>query len=320
VAQKEKDMAQRLARAFKKMRFQKIDIFMFLVIAVALLPILSSLLSARPLSPLPQANPAQPPQDIFIKEYKIGPKDLLEIRVLELPELSNITVRVSEDGSITLPLLRNVRVEGLTKDDVERRLAGLLSEKYVNNPQVSVFIKEYQSKRVALMGAVDKPGMYEIIGRLNLLQLITEAGGLKENASKEINVLREGKNGVSANLTIDLDELFIERNSQLNIPLQPNDVVYVPADKIINVYVFGEVKNPGVLQVKMSENITLLRAIAQAGGPTENASKSKVTIKRIDKNGKEHKTVVNLKDIINFKKPDIPLQEGDVIFVPESIF
>jgi len=313
-------MAQRLVPALKKITSLKNNDVSLFVLAAAFLLILSPLLPARQLESFPQTKPAQPPQDIFIKEYKIGPKDLLEIRVLELPELSNFTVRVSEDGSITLPLLQSVKVEGLTKDEIERKLAGLLSEKYINNPQVSVFIKEYQSKRVALMGAVEKTGMYEIVGKLNLLQLITQAGGLKENAAKEINILREGKNGLSANLTIDLDQLFIDRNSKLNIPLQPNDVIYIPADKIINIYVFGEVKSPGAFQIKMSEKITLLKAIAQAGGPTENASKSRVTIKRIDENGKEQKIIVNLKDIINGKKPDIPLKDGDVIFMPESIF
>ena len=268
---------------------------------------------------IPSLLHSQAEREIFVKEYKIGAKDLLEIKVFELPEL-NQTVRVSEDGSITLPLLGRVMIEGLTKDALETKLADLLEEKYLKNARISVFIKEYQSKRVAIIGAVEKPGMYELIGRLTLLQIISQAGGFKENAANEIFVLREGKNGITASISIDLEDLTVNGNQRLNIPLQANDVINVPVDRIINIYVFGQVKNPGALQVKMSKKITLLQAIAQAGGLTDGASKRGVTIKRKDKGGREIKMKVNLKDIIKGKKPDIELKEGDVVYVPESIF
>jgi polysaccharide export outer membrane protein len=213
-------------------------------------------------------------------------------------------------------------VGGLNKDEVEQKLASLLEEKYLNlkKAQVSVFIKEYQSQQVAVIGAVDKPGMYEIIGRQNLMQMLSKAGGITEKAGNEIFVLREGKNGVSASIPIDLEDLFLNGNPKLNIPIQSNDVIMVQPDKIINVYVFGEVKQPGALQVKMSKKINLLQAIAQAGGLTESASKSGITITTKDKSGKEVKTKVNLKDIINGKKPNLLLKEGDVVYVPTSIF
>jgi len=257
-------------------------------------------------------------RDYFIREYVIGPRDLLEIKVFELPEFDH-TVRVSEDGSITLPLLGNVQIGGLTKDKAEEKLSGLL-EKYVKKAQVSIFIKEYQSSRVAIIGAVEKPGMYELVGRQTLLQMISQAGGFKDTAANEIYVLREGQDGTTASISIDLEELLINGNQNLNIPVQPNDVINVPVDKLINIYVFGEVKQPGALQVKMSKKITLLQAIAQAGGLSENATKRGVTIKRRDKSGKEINITVNLNDIIKSKKKDIPLQEGDVVIVKQSIF
>ncbi|HNS04838.1 MAG TPA: polysaccharide biosynthesis/export family protein [Candidatus Saccharicenans sp.] len=257
-------------------------------------------------------------RDYFIREYIIGPRDLLEIKVFELPEFDQ-TVRVSEDGSITLPLIGNVQVGGLTKDKAEEKLSELL-QKYVKKAQVSIFIKEYQSSRVAIIGAVEKPGMYELVGRQTLLQMISQAGGFKDSAANEIYVLREGQDGTTASINIDLEELLINGNQNLNIPIQPNDVINVPIDKLINIYVFGEVKQPGALQVKMSKKITLLQAIAQAGGLTENATKRGVTIKRRDKSGKEINITVNLNDIIKGKKKDIPLQEGDVVIVKQSIF
>lgn len=257
-------------------------------------------------------------REYFIREYIIGPRDLLEIKVFELPEF-NHTVRVSEDGSITLPLLGNVQVGGLTKERVEQKLAELL-DKYVKKAQVSVFIKEYQSSRVAVIGAVEKPGMYELVGRQTLLQIISQAGGFKENAANEIYVLREGEGGNTASISIDLEDLLLNGNQRLNIPLQPNDVINIPADKLITIYVFGQVRNPGALQVKMSKKITLLQAIAQAGGLSENASKRGVIVKRKDKSGREKNFQINLNDIIKGKRKDLPLQEGDVVIVRESIF
>ncbi|MGB4704251.1 MAG: polysaccharide biosynthesis/export family protein, partial [Candidatus Saccharicenans sp.] len=257
-------------------------------------------------------------RNYFIREYVIGPRDLLEIKVFELPEFDH-TVRVSEDGSITLPLLGNVQVRGLTKEKLEQRLAELL-EKYVKNAQVSVFIKEYQSSRVAIIGAVEKPGMYELVGRQTLLQMISQAGGFKENAANEIYILREGEGGVTASISIDLEDLLLNGNQRLNIPLQPNDVINVPVDRLITIYVLGEVRNPGAIQVKMSKKITLLQAIAQAGGLSENASKRGVIVKRKEKSGKEVNFKINLNDIIKGKRKDLPLQEGDVVLVPQSIF
>jgi len=268
---------------------------------------------------LPAAGLAQKEAGAFVREYMIGPRDLLEVKVFELPEL-NQTVRVSEDGSITLPLLGPVEVGGLTKDGAERKLASLLEARFVKNAQVTLFIKEYQSKMVSVIGAVEKPGMYELVGRQNLLQMVSKAGGFTERAANEVFVLREGKNGITASVAIDLEDLLLNGNPKLNIPLQANDVINVPVDKIIHIYVFGEVKQPGAIDVKISEKITLLQAIAQAGGTTEGASKSGLTVKRRDKNGKEIKMKVNLKEIIKGERPDIELFEGDVVIVPETIF
>lgn len=269
---------------------------------------------------VPAALRAQEEAVSFVKEYKIGPKDLLEITVFELPEL-NQTVRVSEDGTITLPLLGPVKIDGLTKDELETKLAGLLEEKYLKKARVSVFIKEYQSKLVAVIGAVEKPGMYELIGRLTLLQMVSKAGGFKENASNEIFVLREGGKGTAASISIDLDDLLLNGNQTLNIPILPNDVINVPVDKLISVYVFGAVRNPGKIEVKMSKKITLLQAVGNAGGLADGAKKSGIRLKRKDRRtGKETEMKVNLGDIIKGKRRDIELKEGDVIIIPESIW
>lgn len=252
-------------------------------------------------------------------EFKIGAKDLLEISVFGLEEL-NRTVRVSEEGKISLPLLGEIQVGGLTKTELEKKISQLLEEEYLQNPQVTVFIKEYQSKRVFMLGAVGKPGPYELLGRQTLLHLISQAGGLTNDAGDEIIIIRKLQDGTNTSFRIPIDDLILEGDTELNIPLEPDDIVNIPADKAVFVYVFGQVRNPGALEVKKSNMPTLLRAIAQAGGFTDRASKSGVIIKRIDQEGKETQIKVNVKDIIKGKRKDIPLKENDLVYVPESIF
>jgi len=258
-------------------------------------------------------------QEKFTQEYRVGPKDLLEISVFGADELSR-TVRVSEDGKVTLPLLGEVLVDGLTKSEVEKKLGQLLGEKYVQNPQVTVFIREYQSKRVSVLGAVEKPGPYQLLGRQTLMQIISEAGGLTRDAGNEIVVIRQLSDGLSTSLRISIDDLFLKGDAKLNVPMEAGDIVTVPVDKPVVVYVFGQVKNPGALQVKKSNIPTLLQAIAQAGGFTDRASKGGVIIKRKDETGKEKEIKVNVRSILKNKVKDVQLLENDTIYVPESLF
>lgn len=262
---------------------------------------------------------AQEAKDALVRAYRIGPGDLLEVKVFEVDQLSQ-TVRVSEDGSITLPLLGRVVVEGLTQEGVVQKLAGLLQAKYVKNPQVTIFIKEYKNQQVAVIGAVEKAGSYELVGRKNLLQIISMAGGFSETAGNDVVILREGPDGRPQTISIDLKDLLVNGNQALNLPIEPNDVISVPVDKEIRVFVMGRVTRPGAVKAKMSEGITLFQAIADAGGLAEGAKESAITITRKDRAGKEQKIRVNLKDIIKGRKKDIRLQEGDVVYVPESFW
>lgn len=259
-------------------------------------------------------------QDRLTADYRVGPKDLLEINVFGLNELSK-TVRVSEGGNILLPLLGVVEVKGLTTTGIVKKLRQLLvEENYLQNPQVTVFIKEYQSKRVSVLGAVGRPGPYELLGRQTLLQLISQAQGLTKEAGDKIIVIRQLQDGTSTTLKISIDDLILKGDARLNIPLEANDIINIPVDKTVFIYVFGQVRSPGALQVKKSNIPTLVRAIAQAGGFSERASKGGVIIKRIGKDGKEQQIKVNVKDIMKGKKKDIQLLENDVVYVPETIF
>lgn len=256
---------------------------------------------------------AAKPQTVI--DYRIGPKDLLEITVFDHAEL-NQTVRVSEDGSITLSLLERVEVSGLTAQELEKKLAALLEKKYFQNQtaHVTVFIKEYQ--KVSVLGAVGRPGMYELVGSTTLLQMISQAGGFTNQAMDEIYIYRTNGEADPTTITISRKDLT-QGNADMNVRLQPQDVINVPVDQMMTVYVYGEVKNPGAVQFLQSKRLTLLQAIAQAGGTTEWARKTNVVIKRKDKKfGGEIQIPVNLKKVIANKTVDVVLEEGDIIIVP----
>jgi len=256
----------------------------------------------------------QETQPLQVNDYRIGPKELLEITVFGLPEL-NQTVRVSEDGSINMLLIGRVEVSGLTAQELERKLASILDKQYTKDARVTVFIKEYQ--KISVIGAIGKPGMYELVGPTTLLEVIAQAGGLTPQAMNELFVYRQGKDGKQTRIVIKLEDLMIHGNQDLNIELQPKDMVTIPIDQMLNVYVYGEVIKPGAVTYMSSRKITLLQAIAQAGGPTGWAKKSKIMVKRKDKiTGKEMKILVNLKNMISGKVADIFLVEGDIVIVP----
>jgi len=258
-------------------------------------------------------------QEQFVTEYRMGPKDLLEITVIGFEDL-NRQYRISEDGKIGLPYLGDVEVQGLTKSELEKRLAELLKEKYLENPQVTVVIVEHQSRKVYLIGAVTTPGPYDLMGRLTLLKLISQAGGLSAGAGSEIIIMRLLPDGSKTSLKISVEDLILKGDASLDIPLQPEDIISIPVDKIVQIYVTGQVRTPGALSVRKSNIPTLLRSIAQAGGFAERASKRSVIIKRIEESGKEIKIQANVDDIIKGKSKDIQLQENDIVIVPEKLF
>jgi protein involved in polysaccharide export with SLBB domain len=157
------------------------------------------------------------------EHYKIGPEDVLEIRVFELEQL-NRTVRVLADGNINLPLIGLVPVQGLTSTAAAEQVAGKLQNRFVQNPQVSVLITEFNSRKVSLLGAVSKPATYPLVGRRNLLQIIADAGGLSGDAGGILYVFRPLPDGRSARLAVPLNELLIKGDPRWNIWLLADDI------------------------------------------------------------------------------------------------
>lgn len=243
-------------------------------------------------------------------EYIVGEGDLLKISVYDHPDLIT-EARVSGDGKITFPLIGEVQVSGLGVADVEKRIAKQLRDGYIKNPQVTVFIVEYKSKKVTVLGEFVKAGLVELRGNSTLLEVISNAGGLTANAGDLLYIQRKiVKGGSRANedvtVSVDLKKLLEDGDITANVPVQDGDSIYVP--KASFVYVNGEVKSPGAY--KITKGLTVLKAITIAGGFTQKSWQGRTTI--IRKKGKEEiKIRANMDDLV---MPD------DVVTVPESFF
>ena len=252
-------------------------------------------------------------------DYVIGKEDLLELGVFQQPDLTRI-VRVSGDGTISLPLLGVIAVDGLTTKQAEAKLRDLLAERYLTDPQVWVFVKEAKSKKISVVGAVEKPGTIEMLGSRTLLEAISEAGGLTQQAGGQLYVIRPDPSGASTRIDVDLDDLMINGNPELNIPILPGDVINVPIDRILHVYVDGAVRKPGEVEYKASRPLNLIQAIAAAGGLSERASQKGILVIR-NRPGREPERIkVDLKAVRKGEQENLLLSSGDSVYVPETFF
>lgn len=255
---------------------------------------------------------------ILSTDSPVGPRDRLNIQVLEDPEVSAANVMVNDDGVIQLKVVGNVQVAGLTSTQIEAKLKSMLEAQALTKATVSVQVTEFASKPISVVGAVVRPGRIGASGNTTLIQAITQAGGLAAGHGKELYVLRTGRNGLSEQVAINIDALMVEGRPELNIPLSPNDLVNVPIDTPIVIYAMGEVMRPGKIEFKSSQQPTLLQVIAAAGGPTDRARK-RVVIKRI-MGGRQQTLKINYGDILSGKKPDQLLRDQDTVWVEEALF
>lgn len=250
------------------------------------------------------------PFSIYCQEYAVGEGDLLKITVYDHPDLTTET-RVSGEGKITFPLIGEVAVNGLTATEVEKSIARLLEDGYIVKPHVSVFIEEYKSKKVTVLGEFTKPGLVELRGNSTLLEVISNAGGITPNAGDMLYIQRKIVKGGSEKkeditVTVELKKLLEEGDVAANVPVLDGDSIYVP--RAAFVYVNGEVRTPGAY--KITKGLTVLKAITIAGGFTQKAWQGRTKI--IRKTDKGEITIsVNMDDLV---MPD------DIIMVPESFF
>lgn len=251
-------------------------------------------------------------------DYQVGPRDVLDIRVFQDPSL-NSQPRVSDEGKITLPLIGSVEVSEMTTRQIELKLKNLLEERFYSKADVTVSVLEFENAPISVLGAVNKPGKIVVGGSMTLLQAISAAGGLASGHGRSLYILRTAPNGLSDQLEVDIESLILRGDPEVNVPVEPNDLINVPTDVTLSIYVLGEVMKQGVVELRSSQQATVLKAIAAAGGPTDRANLKKIIIKRnID--GKETNIEVDFNRIIAGKAPDVALQDNDRIWVRESFF
>ncbi|HUP21619.1 MAG TPA: polysaccharide biosynthesis/export family protein, partial [Thermoanaerobaculia bacterium] len=236
------------------------------------------LLFALPARGQDVSSPAEDESRAAGRVYRIGPRDVLSIRVFEAPDL-DVEREVRSDGSVDLPLLGIVQVGGKTELELAASLKAALEGSYLQRASVTVDVTDVRSKPIRVIGAVQSPGDLDLTGPLRLLDVLTEVGGLARDRASTITVLRRAENGLTGQLEIRVDALLSGAHELWNIPIFPNDVINVPPERPKTIYFLGELASRGALEFQSQERVTLLIAIARAGGLGDRAS-NKVVVKR----------------------------------------
>lgn len=251
----------------------------------------------------------------------LGPNDLIAVSVYDAPEFSR-TVRVSADGFIRLPMLKErINANGVMPGALETAIAEqLVREQLLVDPFVTVNVAEYQSRPISVSGSVRMPIVFQAEkGSTTLLEAVAKAQGLREDAGQEILVSNSqpGPDGKSILLTrrIPVRALFDASDPSLNLPLYGGEEIRVPeAGKI---YVVGNVKKPGAFNVQPGADTTVLQLLALAEG-LDNFAENEAFIYRREGAGSKNEIPIPLKDILRRRSPDVPVVANDILYIPDS--
>ena len=234
--------------------------------------------------------------------YRLGPGDAIDIAVFEVEELSKPAV-LAPDGTAALPLIGVVKLGGLTTQQAAARLRELYANNLIRDPQISVSVKEYRSQPVSVLGAVAKPGVYQLRGPRRLSDVLALAGGLAPEAGSEITIQRQE------------EVLRVATRGENNPWIEGGDAVRVSKAGVV--YVVGEVGRAGGFPLKDQEQITVLKALSLAEGLRRYAAPQRARIIR-NRDGRQQETPVKLRDILEGRAPDAPLAPDDILFIPNS--
>ncbi len=245
--------------------------------------------------------------------YRIGPGDVLEVKVWNQPELSG-EIRVQQNGTITLPIIGSIKVDGLT----ESELTDLLKEKlkqYIRKPEVVLQVKEFAARKVYIVGEVKNPGMIPLLGETTLLQAVALAGGVLPTAFLEgTYIIRKNKV-----YPVNLYRILIEGHAEENVYLRDGDIIFIPGVSFRRVFVLGEVAHPGEV-ILSRKNMTVAEAISEAGGIALGGLRDQVKIIRNWPDNPEMYSV-NMDALLSGEAVDASatiLKPGDIVYVPRS--
>jgi polysaccharide export outer membrane protein len=260
-------------------------------------------------------------------DYRLGPEDLVEITIFNIPEAANLergvtprtnTVRVSHQGQISLPLIGEIDVKGLTALGLEKKLREGY-DKYIYDPQVGVLIREFR-QRVSVIGAVQKPGVFDLSGPKSVIEMLAMAGGVSDKAGSQVHIYRQGSNGRETHV-IDLVVLAnstglinAHNAAMINMPVEPGDMVNVPEAGMF--FVDGAVRKAG--SYPLGRRYSLSQALATAGGVDPELNSNDITIFRRQGPGEVQTIALNLSEVTGGSVADPQIQPDDVIIVPMS--
>jgi polysaccharide export outer membrane protein len=262
--------------------------------------------------------------------YVLGPGDEITVWVRDLEEVNRKPIRIESDGFVSLPLIGRMKASGLTADQLEQALRERLKPQILD-PEVAVGIAEAKSQPVSVIGAVNHPGVLQVQGNKSLVEVLSMAEGLRQDAGHTITVTRRlefGKIPLS-NATEDSthqysiakidfkDGLMAGENPQTNIAMKPYDVVSVPKADVI--YVVGEVKKSGGFVLNERESLSVLQALSLAEGLNRTASPKGAKILRANAQGPRTEIPVDLQKLLGGKGEDLRLQPNDILFIPNSL-
>jgi polysaccharide export outer membrane protein len=266
--------------------------------------------SAEP--PAPRNPDAATDTNVAHETLLIGPGDLLQITVLDESDLSR-KVRVRDSGEITIPFIGSVQVGGLNTAEASTAIARkYIDGQFLRHPEVSVFVEEYSTQSVSVLGQVVHPGPVSISTGRSLVDVIAMAGGLTDVADRHITIERGGASR-------GLVEVFLSNRAEdafnANVEVLPGDKILVPKAGIV--YVLGDVGRPGGYVMQNNSRMTVLQAVAMAAGVNRTGSEAHARIIH-NSNGKFQERELPLKEIEAGTAPDELLQADDVIYIPFS--
>ena len=265
-----------------------------------------------------------------LSSYVLGVGDQISVWALSAEEFSDKPIPIGPSGFVNFPLVGRVRVTGLTVEELEAELNTELSA-YIKDPQVTVTVTQYSSKPVSLIGAVRNPGVHQIERPLTLVETLSLAGGLADNAGPKVKITRRQEwgplplPGAEPDATggfsvaeLYLSEIIQAKNPEKNILVQPHDVITVPSAN--TVYVLGAVRKPGAFLLADRDNVSVLTALSLAGGmETRVAAPKNVRVLRQQPDQAERLEIaINVRDILDGKTGDQFLEAEDILFVPDS--
>lgn len=276
---------------------------------------------------LSQAPPKEG-RDQSVSNYVLGPDDQVTIQVLDLKEIDDKPFRIDMRGNISVPLAGRVHAAGMTAEQLEADLARRL-DSFLQTPTVSVTVSEFRSQPVSVLGAVNTPGIHQIQGRKTLFEILSLAGGLRNEAGNTIKITRRKEwgdiplptaitdpTGQFSVAEVSVASVMEAKNPQENILIQPNDVISVPRAKLV--YVTGAVRRSGGFVLNEKETMSVIQALSLAEGLDQTAGAQNAKILRGSGTPNRAEIPVDVKKILSGKGEDVSLQANDILFIPTS--